>query len=249
MKSIQQTPEIRKSPDKKTMGKSAARDLVDQIQNKLRKQQFFTVFLAGGSTPLPLYRSLAEQHNHLPWQRIHFFWSDERYVPPQHRDNNFASVKNRLFSSIDIPSANVHRVPTELPSPETTARIYDREVQEFFRRRSGKTRFQPDVILLGIGADGHTAGLHPDHPVLYENTRFITSTATEEQSISPPVITLTQSAISQGEQVWILASGSHKKQLVHTTLNQPEKARKKGFPVAQISAAGKLIWYVDESVC
>ncbi len=131
----------------------------------------FAVALSGGSTPRALYRDLAEPpyRDAFPWSRAHWFWGDERFVPPDDALSNYRMVREALLSRAPIPAANIHPVPTEGLDPEAAASAYERELKSFY----GAERLDParplfDVTLLGLGEDGHTASLFPGTAVLAE---------------------------------------------------------------------------------
>ena len=131
------------------------------------------VALSGGATPRPVYERLAAAplSERLPWPRIHWFWGDERFVPPDHPDSNYRMVREALLSRVPVPPANIHPVRTEGISPETAAAEYDAELRRFYHdARRADALF--DVTLLGIGADGHTASLFPGDGALAEKSRW-----------------------------------------------------------------------------
>src|SRR6266567_2517232 len=134
----------------------------------------FAICCSGGSTPKRLYEALAPPAiaSRFPWERVHWFWGDERFVPPDHPDSNYRMVRDALFSRVTVPTSNVHAVPTANLSPEQAAAAYETTLKDFY----GADTIDParplfDVTLLGIGEDGHTASLFPGHPALTEERR------------------------------------------------------------------------------
>ena len=132
----------------------------------------FTVALAGGNTPSTMYSLLTlPPYNTLNWEKIHLFFGDERCVSPDSDDSNFKMAQNALFAKTLIPISNIHRIPADLPDHDLAARQYAEDLLHFFKLQPGQIpRF--DLILLGMGPDGHTASLFPHKPSLHEQTRL-----------------------------------------------------------------------------
>src|SRR5260221_839954 len=136
----------------------------------------FAVSLSGGSTPQRLYQCLAEPPiaARFPWNRVHWFWGDERFVPHDHPDSNYSMARDAFLSHLPVPENNIHSVPTEGLSPEHAAATYETTLKRVY----GSDGLSPnrslfDVTLLGIGEDGHTASLLPNHPALQETSRWV----------------------------------------------------------------------------
>src|SRR6185436_10992930 len=129
------------------------------------------VALSGGSTPRGLHQALARTEAitaHVPWSAIEFFWSDERHVPPDHADSNYKMAYDTLLSKVPVTPAQVHRVRAEEADAAIVAREYEREIRAIVPQQDGTPRF--DLILLGLGTDGHTASLFPGTAALHERT-------------------------------------------------------------------------------
>ncbi|MGA7384675.1 MAG: 6-phosphogluconolactonase [Methylocella sp.] len=136
----------------------------------------FSLCLSGGSTPKRAYELLADLGAPLDWQKVHLFWGDERFVPPDHQDSNFRMAREALIGHVTIPAAQVHPVPTNAASPEEAAAMYEATLQGFY----GSKTLDPerplfDVTLLGLGEDGHTASLFPGTAALDERAAWVTS--------------------------------------------------------------------------
>jgi 6-phosphogluconolactonase len=174
-------PEIYHYSDIKEMGQAAA-ELMSQLAAEcINKRGIFTVALSGGSTPRTLYELLAQAPylNTMPWAHVYLFWGDERYVPADHPDSNFAMASRSLIKHVPIPKQNVHRILTEHFLPEEAAEVYENTLRDLFQSfaslsEDGLPVF--DLILLGLGKDGHTASLFPDSPVLEEQERWVVAT-------------------------------------------------------------------------
>ena len=227
---------------------TAAAELVCQLANQWVKQRgYFTLALSGGNTPKTLYERLAQEpyNRRIPWTSTHLFWGDERYVPINHADSNAAMVSQALIKHVPIPLQNVHRIPTEMASPEEAAEQYEATLREllhvFDPLSKKKQRPVFDLILLGMGKDGHIASLFPDSPVLNEQERWVVPTPIPK--LNPPLqrITLTFPVINAAKTVVFLISGAKKRPIVKTILENPEKAREL-YPAARVHPDGRLLW-------
>lgn len=206
-----------------------------KVRDTLRQQARFTLALSGGNTPRPLYHLLATEYRHrVEWNRVHLFWGDERYVPPDHPASNFRMARESLIEPLRIPSANVHAMPVEESSPERAAERYEGHLREFL---GTMPRF--DLILLGMGADGHTASLFPSTPALAERKRWVT---VGEAPTEPRIrLTLTLPVLNAGKCVYFLVTGIDKAEGVRSVLieNAP-------LPAGLVNPrGGELMWWLD----
>jgi 6-phosphogluconolactonase len=168
--------------------------------------------LAGGSTPRRLYALLAAR-NRMDWARVHVYWSDERAVPPDDPASNYRMAREALLDRVPIPPAQVHRIPTELP-PDAAAAAYARTLREAFP--ASAPHF--DVLLLGMGADGHTASLFPGALAIHEETRWVVAT---EAPVAPHArITLTPPALC-ADLTLVLATGAEKAEALRAVHRGP----------------------------
>ena len=166
----------------------------------------FSAALSGGSTPRGMYRRLAEANGPaVPWPQVHLFWGDERVVPPTDPENNFSQARHALIEHVPIPSDHVHPIRTDL-APEPAARLYAAELEAFF----GSAWPQFDLVLLGMGEDGHVAALFPGSPALAETTRPVVASAGTYQGRPGQRITLTLPAINAARHVLLLVGGAAK---------------------------------------
>ncbi len=200
----------------------------------------FAVALSGGSTPKGLYTLLAGSpfRQQVPWSGVHLFWGDERCVPPDHPQSNYRMVGEVLLEKIPIPAHNVHRMAGE-KDPEIATTEYEEELKRFFRLSPGALpRF--DLILLGLGEDGHTASLFPGTNALQQTDRLVTACYVRE--ISEYRLTLTLPVLNAGAAVVFLVSGSSKAQIVKDILGSPQTP---AFPAAKIRPTnGTLAWFI-----
>ncbi|HUJ78865.1 MAG TPA: 6-phosphogluconolactonase [Nitrospiria bacterium] len=172
-----------------------------------------TMVLSGSGTPRRLYARLASGpfRELIPWQRLHLFWGDERCVPPDDPASNYRMAQETLISRVPIPSENVHRIPAELSEPGRAADLYEAELRKFWNGTPGDwPRF--DLVLLGIGADGHIASLFPGSPALDETTRWVAAPYVDR--LNSHRLTLTLPVFNHGGQVCFLAAGREKAPII-----------------------------------
>jgi len=206
----------------------------------------FTVALAGGSTPRGIYSLLAEDARKsattLPWDRMHFFWGDERCVLPDHPDSNYRMASETLLSEVPVPPANVHRVRTELPAAEAAAE-YEAMLREFFQLEPGLfPRF--DLVMLGMGADGHTASLFPNTAALSENLHLVAANWVDK--FQAYRITLTLPVLNTASEVMFVVSGGDKADVVRQVLAGQSSGRI--YPAARVRpTSGHLLWLMDSA--
>ena len=224
--------------DPEDLANKFADQLMDWVQN--HSGDTFHLAISGGKTPDLLFLALARKYSNSPlWQKIHFWWVDERMVVPTDPESNFGVTKRLLFSKISIPEGNIHRIKGE-NRPEEEAISYTRQIQESLPSQNGWPVF--DLILLGMGDDGHTASIFPDQMHLL-NSEHICDVATHPQSRQIR-ITLTGKTITQATKVCFLVIGANKAERLYEIWNNPEKA--KLLPAAQIHpTSGSLMWFVD----
>src|SRR5262249_31812310 len=194
-----------------------------------------------GNTPRAVFSLLAEQHSaDLFWDRIHIFFGDERYVPPDHPESNYRMAHEALLSLVRIPPENVHRFRTEL-DPESAAKDYETQLQTFFGEpEQSLPRF--DLVMLGLGEDGHTASLFPGTSALNETTRLVVAVWVEKFKMFR--LTLTLAALNHSAEVLFLVAGANKAGVLKEVLPNPTAA----LPAQKIQpAGGRLLWLVDQS--
>lgn len=217
-----------------------ARDLVAQLVHEaVRVRGRFTIALSGGSTPKRFHTLLAETEG-LPWAQMHFFWGDDRHVPPDHADSNYRMARETLFDHVpQIPKENIHRIHTEEREAATAAELYETELKTFFGKDAWP-RF--DVMFLGLGPDGHTASLFPGTRGIAEKQRWVMAQWVEK--LKTDRITLTPPVLNASRAVLFLVQGEDKASAVHEVLEGSQ-------PVEEIPARivrpdpGGLWWLLD----
>lgn len=226
-------------PDAEALADAAARRFVEAAHRAIEARGRFMAALSGGSTPLPAYRRLAEIGADLDWERIHLFWGDERLVPPGDPASNYGHVRDALLTRVRaLPAANVHRVWTEL-GPEAAA-DYEAVVRRVFGV-AGDAVPRFDLVLLGLGADGHTASLFPESEVLRERTRLV---APAHREGGPSRVTFTYPLLEAARSVVFLVSGEDKAATLGRVLAGGAAAER--LPAARVRPHdGEVTWLVD----
>lgn len=204
----------------------------------------FAIALSGGSTPKRLYGLLAAAplRDQMPWSRVHLFFGDDRFVPWDSLDSNYAMANDAMLAQAPIPPQNIHGIPFAGTPGEASA-DYERTLQSYY----GSTVLDPgrplfDIVLLGMGPDGHTASLFPGKPALNEQTRWAVDVP--EPGLTPfiPRVTLTYPALASARSVAFVAAGSDKTAMMRRVLAGDHE-----LPAARIAPVGELIWFVDRT--
>jgi 6-phosphogluconolactonase len=201
----------------------------------------FRVALSGGSTPKALYGLLAsdEFRDRFPWRQVSWFWGDERFVPYDHPESNYRMTREAMLAKVPVLPENIHPIPTD-GTPEDSARRYERTLQKAY----GAATLDPhrplfDIMLLGLGPDGHTASLLPGGPALDEQKRWVAVVAHGRPEVR---ITMTYPALESSQRVAFLVAGKEKAAIFSAI-------RKGGsqVPAARIRPVGELLWFVDRA--
>jgi 6-phosphogluconolactonase len=244
------TLQVRVLADAHAVQRAAAEELAARIERAVEARGVAFVALSGGSTPRGLHTLLADPAEpfraRVPWARVHVFWGDERTVPPDHRDSNYRMAHDTLLRHVPIPPAHVHRIRGEDPDPARAAEGYARELREVFaagdRVEAEWPRF--DLVLLGMGADGHTASLFPGTAAVHEATRLVV--AAWVAKLDAYRITLTPPVLNGADAVLFLVAGGDKAETLAAVLEGP--LRPDAYPSQVIRpATGALLWLVDRA--
>ena len=233
----QESPHVTVARDAEALMSAAALRVATLCEAAIQRHGRFTWALAGGSTPRRLYGLLARPPfvSNVDWSRVEFFWGDERCVPPDHPDSNYRMARETLLDVIRPDPARVHRMLGE-ETPKAAALAYETELHDSFGLRAGSPPPSFDLILLGMGADGHTASLFPHSPALRETQRWVTADPLAER------LTLTRPVLNAGAHVLFLVSGANKAARLKHVLAGPDE----GLPAQRIRPErGRLEWLVD----
>jgi 6-phosphogluconolactonase len=233
--------------DPAALAVEAAAEFSRRAREAIAARGRFAVALSGGATPRALYARLAREHaegeGSLAWDRIHLFWSDERHVPPSHPDSNYRAALEQLISKVPIPGANIHRIQGESADAAVAALDYERELLAFFGATGGPwPRF--DLVLLGMGTDGHTGSLFPGSRALDERSRLVT--APWVAPLATWRITFTPALLNAAACILFLVTGAEKAAMVRTVL-EGEPAPDRYPAQLAVPREGELIWLLDRA--
>ncbi len=235
--------ETRTFADLEALSRAALNELLRIMKDAVSQRGRFAIALSGGRTPAKLYSlwaRAAQEGAVTPWEHVHLFWGDERYVPHDDLLSNYRMACEALIHHVPIPEANVHPMPTHDPQPETSAQAYEYELRNFF----GAAAPAFDLQLLGLGPEGHTASLFPGSPALDEKQRWVV--AVEVPANPARRLTLTPVVLSQGRNTLFLVSGADKRAIVAALRNEPS-AEDDAYPAARVQPSGRVLWFLDEA--
>lgn len=204
----------------------------------------FHVALSGGTTPKHLYEKLAtpEYQSKINWQKVHIYFGDERFVPLDHPDSNYKMASDALLSKVDCPASNIHAVAVNLASAELAAAHYEMLLEKQLPKNDKNTS-QFDLVLLGLGTDGHTASLFPGTDAVNESQKlcrgvFVKKLESWRVSITFPVI-------NNAKKILLLSEGRSKIEIINTLTD--EKTPEQLFPVQHVRQSNGFFWYVDQA--
>ena len=237
VKSVSSIIKIFNSPEE--FQKGCTNYIVNIILECINSYGRCTIALSGGSTPKSIYKLLGsvEYLSRIPWENIYLFWGDERCVPPFDPDNNFKMVDETLTSKVPIPSQNIFRIHSE-ETPLEAANDYENTLRSFF---SNNTFPSFDIMLLGLGEEGHTASLFPGSTAMDENQRWVVSTYVEK--LKAYRITLTFPVINSAKHIIFLVAGSNKAEILKNIFADDQN----NIPAKKVRPNnGKLTWLLDK---
>jgi 6-phosphogluconolactonase len=236
---------VRWFPDGEALARGAAEALAAAAERAVAERGAFTLALSGGETPRRLYALLADPaepfRGRVPWARTHVFFVDERHVPPDHAESNYGMARDALLSHVAL--ASVHRIAGELADAVEAAARYEEDLRAFFASPPDAPPPALDLVLLGIGADGHTASLFPGSPALEEDRRWVAAQRVER--LGADRITLTLAPLCAGRELLFLASGAHKADAVAAALLPPSRGPLSPAARVHHQATGTVVWLVD----
>lgn len=234
---------LRVFPDAAELARGAADEFTRRAEEAIRAHGRFSVALSGGSTPRRLFALLADPaepfRDRIDWRAVHLFWGDERHVPPDHPESNFRMTREELLDRVEIPAANIHRLRGEEPDAARAAALYEDELRSFFH---GAPRF--DLVLLGLGADAHTASLFPGTAVLHEHERWVAAPWIEK--LETFRLTLTPAVLDRAAAVIFLVQGEEKTEALRAVLAGTHDVER--FPAQAVRPQnGEILWLVDRA--
>jgi 6-phosphogluconolactonase len=230
-------PQIVVVADAAVLVQTAARRLIDRLSHGSRA----AVCLTGGSSPLGLYRLLAEDpfRSEVPWTHVHWFMGDDRFVPERDPLSNMGAARRTFLDRVSVPPQNIHPIPTAANDPEDAADRYEDELKQFY----GADRLDPgrpvfDLVLMGLGPDGHTASLFPHSPALEERRHWVVGVPKAGMEPFVPRVTLTFPALASTREMLFLVDSADKRQIVARVLAGED------LPAHRAYARGDLVWLI-----
>jgi len=223
--------------------KAAADAFVSCYQNAIDDHGTFHVALSGGSTPKSLHRLLASKPfaSEINWQKVHVYFGDERFVPHDHVDSNYAMARSTLLDLVEIPDNNIHPVQTDRKNAEISAADYSETLKNNLPTHNNELIF--DLILLGLGPDGHTASLFPETDVLDEKTKVCA--AVYVKKFESWRITITFPVINSAKVILLVSEGSGKIEIVKELRSLPND--KVIYPIQMIKPTNQMLWFIDKA--
>ncbi len=236
--------ETRVFPDIDALSRGALEEVLRNLHEAVAQRGRFAIALSGGHTPAKMYAlwgAPGKYRDETPWDRVHMFWGDERYVAADDPLSNYRMTREALLSHVPIPAANVHPAPTSLPTPEKAAEAYDAQLRGFF----GAAEPAFDVTLLGLGPEGHCASLFPGSPALEEKQRWVV--AVQVAAKPPNRLTFTLPVLNRSRNVYFLVAGADKREILAALRAEPD-SRPSQYPAGRIRPAdGRLLWLLDQA--
>lgn len=238
-------PALHVHADFDTLALAATEFITRTARQAIRTRGQFALVLAGGQTPGPIYDLLTQppHSGHVDWSRTHLFWGDERLVPPDDPESNYALAHQRLIADVPLPDENAHRIPGELP-PAESVRFYTDELAQFAQGQRAWPRF--DLVLLGMGSDGHTASLFPGQPTRDETNRPVIAVTADYDGRPAGRITLTPLAFNAARNVAFIIQGASKAEAFAEVIRgAPDPNR---WPAQRIQPFdGAVTWFADQA--
>ncbi len=228
--------------NKEMMSDKLAAWICNLVEETLKKQEFFTLVLSGGETPKLLYEKLAtaDYKNKINWKRIHIFWGDERVVPFNDDRNNAKMAFDILLNQVDVPADQIHIMRTDI-QPNFAVDEYRKLLHKFFDNSSHSF----DLVLLGMGDDGHTLSLFPGSPIIKEHVHSVNAVYNEKQQMYR--ITLMPLIVNKSSQIVFMASGEQKAGVLKEVLEGERNTEK--LPAQSIvPVEGELHWFLDKAI-
>ena len=240
----QYKPNIEVVSDPEDLARKSIGLFVADAQKAIKAKDTFYVAISGGNTPKRFFELLGErpQSSSLPWDKIHLFWVDERYVHPDSRWSNYKLAADTFLTRVAIPEANIHRIPTEHEDFKAAANDYEQTIREVFRLEPGQVP-EFDLIMLGMGSDGHTGSLFPNSYAAFDTEDLACVVYVLDEKLNR--ITLTHPVLRAARHLAVLVCGQEKAEILKTVLtSEPDEVR---YPIHALwPVLDKVTWLVDK---
>ena len=236
---------IRTFEDPEHVAQAAATEFIALSHDAIDARGRFVVALAGGSTPKRLYELLGDEahRGQVDWTRVEFFWGDERPVAPNHSDSNFGMAKRALLDKLNLPAAQIHRMPADRPDVDAAAREYQNEIAATFGTSATGAPPAFDLVLLGMGPDGHTASLFPQTTALAETARWVVPNPVPK--LNATRMTLTPPILNRARHILFSAGGADKAAVLAEVLEGPSDPQRLPSQLIDPPPPGQVVWLVD----
>ena len=241
-------PQIEILPNNEALARRVADRILEQARHSIAARDRFTFALTGGDSPVPLYQTLAEDpvYHDFPWAKTLCFFGDERHVPPDHRTSNYLQAKKKLFHTGLVPEENIFRFHAEIPDAEEAAADYEQTLRKHFSPKDQLEDFPRfDVILLGLGANGHTASLFPCTQALHEQKCWVVANQVPE--LDKYRLTMTFPALNAAREIYLESIDPRTKDTVANVL-RAEELNFYPYPVQSIApVSGNYCWFLTQA--
>ena len=237
-------PEFILCADKDAVAAKACEIFIESADAALRQRGRFLCAISGGQTPITFFKFIVSRDRELSldWQRIHIFWVDERFVPVDHKDNNYQTAAELFLNNVNIPLANIHRIKTEFKDAASAAKDYEDHIRAVFAlRKYEMPRF--DLVMLGMGADGHTASLFAGSPAICDTAHLFA--AVHEPNITHDRITLTGQVLKAAEKILLQITGTQKTEMLREVFTTEADAMKRPVQLL-LPIMDNVTWLVDQ---
>jgi 6-phosphogluconolactonase len=236
-------PRVEIASDPEDLARRAVGLFVSAAREAIYARGTFYTAISGGHTPKRFFQLLATvpEAKSLPWDKVQLFWVDERYVPPDSEDSNYRLAADTFLGKVDIPADNVHRIPTEYDDINDAAHVYEQTIREVFGLREGESP-QFDLIVLGMGSDGHTGSLFPNSYATFDVNDLACVVYVLDQTLNR--VTLTHPVLSAAKRLAVLVSGAEKAQTLKEVLtSEPDEVK---YPIHVLwPVLEKIVWLAD----
>ena len=240
------TPKLDVADDCEALAQEALRIFVSQANKTISEKDTFCTAISGGKTPARFFQLLgqAEQSKKLPWEKVHLFWVDERYVEPDSQQSNYRLARETFLDSVPVPQENIHRIPTEHDDIDMSAKQYEQVIRDVFSLTSPDEVPRFDLILLGMGADGHTGSLFPDSYASFNTENLVCAVYGMGERLSR--ITLTRKVLHAAESLVVMVCGREKAHTIKQVLSaEPDEIK---YPIHILwPVLEKVTWLLDRA--
>lgn len=244
--------EIKEFDEHIKMSAKAAEHIIELADECVKDHGYFTVALSGGNSPLQIYDRLGDPplRDKMPWAKTLIFWGDDRYLSPYDRESNYRMAYDAMISKIKIPRENVIRIPTEVAPIEAAAALYETIMRKIFVKLRAIDREKKlpvfDLVILGVGKDGHTASLFPGHKAVNEKEKWVTFVKAHARITLRERITITLPIINAARNIMFIISGEGKGEMIKSILS--DRKQGKIYPANMIKPDGKTVWFIDKNI-